>query len=203
MNSSKDKYYTIVNKIKSTFSFFEDVDLYDILDELNIKEINSCGRPQFRDYLIKSIDSNENPPEFYYTSVPKEKDPKTFFDYFEYNINNVFSKLSDYDKSICNIDHIIESVDEIVTNGLKKMGWKEGSHNFPDGGGVALFLKKNANKIEAYSYVHREMIYEKYLCVISNENFEDCLNANGGEFESKNDLEEYFFEIDYPENFKF
>ena len=37
----------------------------------------------------------------------------------------------------------------------------------------------------------------------SNENFEDCLNANGGEFESKNDLEEYFFEIDYPENFKF
>ena len=203
MNSLKDKYFTVVNKIKSTLSFFEDVDLYDILDELNIDEINSYGRPQFRDYLIKSIDSDENPPEFYYTSVPREKDPKTFFDYFDSEINNVFSKLSDYDKSICNIDHIIESVDEIVTNGLKKMGWKEGSHNFPDGGGVALFIKKNANKIEAYSYVHREMIYEKYLCVISNENFEDCLDPNGGEFESKKDLEYYFFEIDYPENFKF
>ena len=203
MNSSKDKYYTIVNKIKSTLSFFEDVDLYDILDELNIYEINSYGRPQFRDYLIKSIDSNENPPKFYYTRFPNEKDPKTFFDYFDFEINNVFSKLSDYDKSICNIDHIIESVDEIVTTGLKKMGWKEGSHNFPDGGCVALFLKKNANKIEAYSYVHREMIYEKYLCVISNENFEDCLDPNGGEFESKKDLEDYFFEIDYPENFKF
>jgi len=203
VNSSKDKYYTIVNKIKSTLSFFEDVDLYDILDELNIYEINSYGRPQFRDYLIKSIDSNENPPKFYYTRFPKEKDPKTFFDYFDFEINVIFSKLSDYDKLICEIDHIIESVDEIVTNGLKKMGWKEGSHNFPDGGCVALFLKKNANKIEAYSYVHREMIYEKYLCVISNENFEDCLDPNGGEFESKKDLEYYFFEIDYPENFKF
>jgi len=161
MNSLKDKYFTVVNKIKSTLSFFEDVDLYDILDELNIDEINSYGRPQFRDYLIKSIDSDENPPEFYYTSVPREKDPKTFFDYFDSEINNVFSKLSDYDKSICIIDHIIESVDEIVTNGLKKMGWKEGSHNFPDGGGVALFIKKNANKIEAHSYAHGEMIYEK------------------------------------------
>ena len=47
MNSLKDKYFTVVNKIKSTLSFFEDVGLDDILDELNIKEINSYGRPQF------------------------------------------------------------------------------------------------------------------------------------------------------------
>ena len=95
MNSLKDKYFTVVNKIKSTLSFFEDVDLYDILDELNIDEIISYGRPQFRDYLIKSIDSDENPPEFYYTSVPREKDPKTFFDYFDSEINGIFSKLTD------------------------------------------------------------------------------------------------------------
>ena len=43
------------------------------------------------------------------------------------------------------------------------------------------------------------------ICVLSlMEISESCLDlVDGGEFESLNDLEEYFIEIDYPKEFKF
>ena len=202
MVSSKEKYLAICNRIKNTLSNF-DVDLEEIFDVLNIRRINSYGRPQFLDYLEKTIINAEKTPEFYYSSVPREKNPKTFFEHFEDKIDNLYLKLADYDKLICQIDNIRESVDLIVPKKLKKLGWLEGTRRFPNGGGCALFLRKQNNKIEAYSYVYGERIEEKYMCVKSNGNFESCLDLDGGEFESLNDLEEYFFEIDYPKEFKF
>ena len=49
MVSSKEKYLAICNRIKNTLSNF-DVDLEEIFDVLNIRRINSYGRPQFLDY---------------------------------------------------------------------------------------------------------------------------------------------------------
>ncbi|MEO2148055.1 MAG: hypothetical protein ABGW56_03245 [Flavobacteriaceae bacterium] len=202
MVSSKEKYLAICNRIKNTLSNF-DVDLEEIFEVLKIRRIKRFWLTPFRDYLEETIINAEKPPEFCYSSAPKEKNPKTFFEYFESDIDNLYLKLADYDKLICQIDNIRESVDLIVPKKLKKLGWLEGTRRFPNGGGCALFLRKQNNKIEAYSYVYNERIEEKYMCVKSNGNFESCLDLDGGEFESLNDLEEYFFEIDYPKEFKF